>query len=207
MTAMFDQFLNFDLRIFEWVQTFNTNAVLTPILKVITTLGEGGIIFIIMALILMATKKYRKAGFAMIIALVVMVICNNLVLKEIFARPRPFNLEYDWWNEIYKYPEIVSKPSSFSFPSGHTSSAFAAAVAVLWYNRKIGIPTFIFAAIMGFSRIYVQVHYPTDVIAGAIVGIIYAFIGILIVKLIYPKFEILLDKVIQKIKPKKANDE
>ncbi len=207
MTAMFDQFLNFDLRIFEWVQTFNSNAILTPILKIITTLGEGGIIFIVMALILMVTKKYRKAGFAMLIALVVMVICNNVVLKEMFARPRPFNLTYDWWNEVYKYPEIVSRPSSWSFPSGHTSSAFAAAVAVLWYDRKIGIPTFVFAAIMGFSRIYVEVHYPTDVIAGAIVGIIYAFIGILIVKLIYPTFEKLLDKVTAKIKPKKANNE
>lgn len=207
MTAFFDHFLNFDLKIFEWIQTINSNAFLTPVLKIITTLGEGGIIFILMGLILLVTKKYRKIGFAMLVALVVMVVCNDFILKELFARPRPFNLEYDWWNEIYKYPEIVSRPDSWSFPSGHTSSAFAAAVAVLWYNRKIGIPTFIFAAIMGFSRIYVQVHYPSDVIAGAIVGIIYGMIGILVVKLVYPTFEKLLDKVLTKFNLKKANNE
>ncbi len=207
MTAVFDSFLHFDLRIFEWIQTFNSSAILTPILKIITTLGEGGIIFILMGLILLFTKKYRKAGFAMLVALAVMVVCNNLVLKELFARPRPFNLEYDWWNAVYKYPEIVSRPDSWSFPSGHTSSAFAAAIAVLRYDRKIGIPTTIFAAIMGFSRIYVEVHYPSDVIAGTIVGIIYAVIGIFVAKLLFPTFEKIFDNVMGKVFKKKAKDE
>lgn len=211
MTAFFEHFLHFDLSIFEWVQGIQ-NPALSAIFKVITSLGEAGIIFIILGLVLICTKKYRKIGFAVIIALLVMEVGNNLILKELFARPRPFNLEgYDWWNAVYKYPDIVSRPDSYSFPSGHTSSAFAAAIAVLWYNRKIGIPTTVFAFLMGFSRIYVEVHYPSDVIAGMIVGIIYAFIGILITKLLYPKveklFEKFLDPILDKFRKKKAVNE
>lgn len=202
MAHLFDRFLEFDLSIFQWIQTIQ-NPVLSVILKVITTLGEAGIIFILLAFVLLFIKKYRKIGFAVIVALLVMEIGNNLILKEIFARPRPFNLtgaEYDWWNEIYKFPEIVSRPSSWSFPSGHTSSAFAAAIAVLCYNRKIGIPVTLFAFIMGFSRIYVEVHYPTDVLFGILVGIIYALIGVLITKYLYPKIEKYLDAFFDKIK-------
>lgn len=205
MENVFDSFLHFDLSVFEFVQGIQ-NPVLSAILKVITTLGEGGIIFIALALILLVTKKYRKVGFAVMVALVVMLICNNFILKEIFARPRPFNITYDWWNEVYHFPDIVSRPNSFSFPSGHTSSAFAAAIAVLWYDRKIGIPTTIFAFIMGFSRIYVEVHYCTDVLAGMVVGIIYALIGVLIVHFVYPYFEKFLDTVLSKLKDKKAKN-
>lgn len=205
MAELFEPFLHFDLSVFEWVQTIQT-PILSAILKVITTLGEGGIIFILLALILLFTKKYRKAGFAMIVALGVMVICNNLILKEILARPRPFNLTFDWWNEVYKFPDIVSRPDSYSFPSGHTSSAFAAAIALVWYDKKIGIPTTIFAFIMGFSRIYVEVHYCTDVIAGMLVGIIYAIIGILIAKWLYPYFEKIFENILGKIKSRKAEN-
>ncbi|MGN0447742.1 MAG: phosphatase PAP2 family protein [Acutalibacteraceae bacterium] len=210
MTALFDSFLNFDLSVFEWIQSIQT-PILNAIMKVITTMGDEGIIFIAMALVLVFTKKYRKAGFTMLAALGIMLVCNNLVLKEIFERTRPFNLfaedsvKYALWggeNAKYVFPNIVEQPHSFSFPSGHTSSAFAAAIAVLWYDRKIGIPTTIFAFLMGFSRIYVEVHYCTDVIAGAIVGTIYALLAVLIAKYLYPVFEKLLDKVLAKVKKK-----
>lgn len=208
MTALFDPFLNFDLKIFEWIQTVQ-GTFLDKIMIAITTLGEGGIIFILLALALICTKKYRKAGVAVLVALVVMEIGNNLILKEIFARPRPFNLaeadpvKYAWWAEAYRFPGLVSEPSSYSFPSGHTSSAFAAAIAVLWYDRKIGIPTTVFAFIMGFTRIYVQVHYPTDVIFGALFGVVYALIGVLIMKALYPQLEKLFAKAADKRKAKK----
>lgn len=204
--SFFDSFLKFDLAVFEWVQSMQS-PVLNTIFKVITTLGDNGIIFILLGLILLCTKKFRKIGVAVLAALVVMEIGNNLVLKELFARPRPFNLdpaEYAWWHEIYRFPDIVKQPSSWSFPSGHTSSAFAACVAVLFYNRKIGIPAVIFAAIMGFSRIFVEVHYCTDVLAGALVGILYAFLGVLIAKLVFPYVDKLLNTVFEKLKGKKV---
>lgn len=231
MTTIFDAFLNFDLSVFEWIQSIQT-GILNTIMVVITTLGDEGIIFIAMALVLMFTKKYRKAGFAMILALIVMEVGNNLILKELIARPRPFYIfspdtipaDHKYfaeifekatqaverlpelaarWTETYNFPNLVDAPSSWSFPSGHTSSAFAAAIAVLWYDRKIGIPTTIFAALMGFSRIYVEVHYCTDVIAGALVGIVYALLGVLIAKFLFPVFEKLLNAVTEKVKSKK----
>ncbi len=192
--SFFDSFLDFDLKVFQWIQSIQS-PILNTIMTIITTLGDEGIIFIAMALVLMFTKKYRKAGFAMIIALLVMTLCNNVILKDLFARTRPFNLYIEnpgkyaeWGGELSKYffPNFVHAPSSYSFPSGHTSSAFAAAIAVLWYDRKLGIPTTVFAALMGFSRIFVEVHYCTDVIAGTIVGVIYALMGVLIVKYLYP---------------------
>ncbi len=207
MTAFFDSLLGFDLAVFEWVQSIQSHF-LTAIMTTVTTLGDEGIIFIVLGLVLLCTKKYRKAGVSILVALVVMLLLNNIVLKELIARPRPFNLDpetYDWWYEVYKYPYFnIHQPSSYSFPSGHTSSAFAAAIALLCHDRKLGIPTTIFAAIMGFSRIYVEVHYCTDVIGGAIVGIIYALIGVLIAKLVYPYVDKAFNAVAKKLKKKEA---
>ena len=226
MDAIFDSFLSFDLGVFEWIQNIHS-PILTSIMVIITTLGDEGIIFIVAGLVLFATKKYRKVGLAVLISLIVMLILNNLVLKELLERVRPFyifNLDalladkqafidagrlgkFDVmvekiqaltekypemaaeWLSKYQYPDFVEKLTSFSFPSGHTSSAFAACAAMLFLNKKIGIPAIVFAAIMGFSRIYVEVHYCTDVLGGAIVGIIYAVIGALIAKALYPFVE------------------
>ncbi len=209
---MFDSFLDFDLKVFEWIQGIQ-NEFLNYFMLVVTTLGDAGIIFIIIGLALFLTKKNRKAGFTMLIALLVMLICNDLFLKEFFARPRPFNLfetdpeKYSFWNEVYSYPHIViDKPKSFSFPSGHTSSAFAAAIALLWYDRKKGIPLTIFAALMGFSRIYVEVHYCTDVIAGVVSGLICALIGVFVAKFLFPFVEKGMSKLEEKAKKKKLGE-
>ena len=241
MDAIFDSFLSFDLGVFEWIQTIQ-NSILTTIMVVITTLGDEGIIFIAAGLVLFITKKYRKIGLAMLVSLVVMLVLNNLVLKEMLERVRPFYIfdleslladkqafidagrlsKFDTmvekiqdltekypemaaeWVAKYEYPHFVEKLTSFSFPSGHTSSAFAACAAILFLNKKIGIPAIIFAAIMGFSRIYVEVHYCTDVIGGAIVGIIYAVIGVLIAKALYPIVEKVLTAIKEKVFKKKA---
>ena len=210
--AFFDKFLGFDLAVFEWVQGIQ-GKVMTAIMVTITTLGDEGIIFIALGILFLFFKKYRKVGFAILIALVVMLLCNNIILKDLLARPRPFNLfiidpeAYSLWGgegAKYFFPELVHAPSSFSFPSGHTSSAFAAAFAILIYNRKIGIPMTFFAALMGFSRIYVEVHYCTDVIAGAFVALVYALIAAGIVKLIYPIFDKIFEAVMGKLFKKKA---
>jgi undecaprenyl-diphosphatase len=201
--------LNFDLSVFQWIQGIQ-NELLNALMVGITTLGNGGAIFIAIGLVLLFTKKYRKAGLAVIVALLVMLLCNDLFLKEFFARPRPFNLfdtdpeKYAEWGTRYIFPELVHKPSSYSFPSGHTSSAFAAAIALLWHNRKFGIPVTIFAALMGFSRIYVEVHYCTDVIAGVISGTICALIAVLIVKFLFPVVDKGVNKLTAKIKKEKA---
>jgi undecaprenyl-diphosphatase len=241
MDAIFNSFLSFDLGVFEWIQSIQS-PILTSIMVVITTLGDEGIIFIAAGLVLFATKKYRKIGLAMLLSLAVMVVLNNLVLKELLSRVRPFYLfdleglladkqafidkgrldkfemmvesikaataQYPEmaaeWLAKYQYPDFVEKLTSFSFPSGHTSSAFAACAAILFINRKIGIPAMVFAALMGFSRIYVEVHYCTDVIGGAIVGIIYAVVGVLLAKALYPVIEKIFALIKEKVFKKKA---
>ena len=240
MDAIFDSFLNFDLGVFEWIQSIQS-PILTSIMVVITTLGDEGIIFIAAGLVMAITKKYRKVGIAVLASLVVMLILNNLVLKEMLERVRPFYIfdleglladkqafidagrlsKFDVmvekigaltekypemaqkWLSTYHYPDFVEKLTSFSFPSGHTSSAFAACTAILFLNRKIGIPAMVFAALMGFSRIYVEVHYCTDVLGGAIVGIIYAVVGVLIAKALYPVVEKVLASLKEKFFKKK----
>lgn len=210
MLAVFDSFLNFDLSVFQWIQSIQ-NEFFDALMVGITTLGNGGAVFIALGLALLFTKKYRKAGLAVVVALLVMLLCNDLFLKEFFARPRPFNLletdpqKYAFWGKNYIYPELISKPTSFSFPSGHTASAFAAAVALLWHNRKLGIPITIFSALMGFSRIYVEVHYCTDVIAGVVSGTICAFIAVIIVKYLFPVVDRGFDNLYLKLKKNKSN--
>lgn len=207
MQAIFDSFLNFDLSVFQWIQSVQ-NEILDALMVGITTLGNGGAVFIAIGLALLFTKKYRKAGLAVLVALLVMLLCNDLFLKEFFARTRPFNLfetdpeKYAFWGKSYVYPELISKPTSFSFPSGHTASAFAAAIALLWHNRKFGVPVTIFATLMGFSRIYVEVHYCTDVIAGVVSGTICALAAVLIVKYLFPVVDKGIDRVSGKLKKK-----
>ena len=224
--------LNFDLSIFTFFQTYLMNPVLAFIMKVITTLGDDGIFFIILGLVMIFFKKTRKAGVVVLGSLLVMTLLNNELLKPIIERPRPYNLtrlpeaaaeaaaagkDFDWvglfgkidwtidrfpglaekWNAGYAFPEVVErmKPTSLSFPSGHTSSAFTFAMALTMVLKKKGpaIASFIFAFLMGISRIYVGVHYPTDVIMGAFVGILYAVIGYVIFSklydVVYPKIE------------------
>lgn len=201
---MLESVYHFDWNVFQLVEQYCWNPVLDIILKIITTLGEGGVIFILMAGVFFLfgffkkNEQYKKIGITVIISLLFMLIVNDVVLKGLIARPRPFN--FDWsqypWAGVFNYPEIISRPKSWSFPSGHSSSAFAAAFAVCFYNRKWGIPTFIFAAVMAFSRVYVHVHYCSDILAGAVVGIIYGIAGVIISKLVY---DIINEKIIMEI--------
>lgn len=208
--------LNFDLTIFKFFQDYIYQDWLTPIMKFVTDIGEGGIIFIVTGLILMCFKKTRKAGVVALGSLLIMSILNNEILKPIMNRPRPFNLVtndqtglfglIDWnidnlkelkqaWVDTYRFPWVVDEPHSLSFPSGHTSSAFAfvAGAAFVLKKWQFSVPAFVFAALMGITRIYVAVHYPTDVIAGAVAGILYAVIGYFVVgklyEVVYPKIE------------------
>lgn len=186
-----ESILNFDLAVFEWVRETLWNPVTDTVMTAYTHLGEGGIIWIILGAILLIPKKTRKAGIAVLASVIVMKVFNNLVLKDPIARPRPFNLLTGWegikefpelaarWAEEYIYPNLVDYPSSWSFPSGHTAAAFAAATGLTLATRKasVGIPVFIAAALMGFTRLYLHVHYCTDVIGGALAGIIYGIAG------------------------------
>ncbi len=190
----FSAFLNFDAAVFQWVEKIidhGISGILTPFLIFLTKLGDDGILWIVLAIVLMIFKKTRKAGFTMAGALIIMMVCNNLVLKNLFARPRPYVLEWpemaNGWKYLDVYP-LVEKLKSYSFPSGHASSAFAAATGLVVSKKPyLYIPGFILAALIAFSRIYVHIHYPTDVLFGALFGIIYGLIAIFVCRWIINK--------------------
>lgn len=177
---IFSAFTSFDWSVFQLVEKL-WNPVLDAIMIFITHLGDDGIFWIFLALILCVFKKTRKCGVLLLLGLGFASLINNLVLKQIFERPRPFN--FTGWPEPFNYPGLIERPTSFSFPSGHTSSSLGAATPLLIKaKKKLGIPVFILAVLIGFSRVYVHVHYPTDVIVGMIVGIIGGILAVVAFK-------------------------
>ena len=156
------------------IQDLN-NAFWDPIMIFFSTIGNNGMVWIGIAFVFLMIKRHRETGFAMAIALLLSLIVCNLVLKNIVQRPRPF-----WIDE-----QIVLKieaPGDFSFPSGHTFSSFAAAVAIFLCNRKFGCPALVLAASIAFSRLYLFVHYPTDVLASVVLGSCAGFLAVVAVR-------------------------
>ena len=142
----------------------------------ITHLGDAGIFWILLTLALLCTKKYRRAGVAMACALVLDLIFCNLLLKLLVGRLRPFAVNT-------AVALLVPPPLDASFPSGHTASSFAAAAA-LWaagYHR-MGAAALVLACAIAFSRLYLYVHWPSDVLAGAILGAVLGWSGAALVK-------------------------
>ena len=188
MNDLFNAFLPFDLSVFSWVQSIRTPA-LSAVLVFITQLGKWGAVFVALGVCLLFTRKFRKLGVAILLAIHVTELGNNFILKALFDRPRPFNLTMDWWTEVYRFPDLVSRPHSSSFPSGHAACAFAAAFTCLRYDRRIGAGVTVFACVMGFSRVYVGVHYCTDVLFGVLAGLLYAAVAVALTDFFAPRIE------------------
>ncbi|MBQ8279212.1 MAG: phosphatase PAP2 family protein [Roseburia sp.] len=157
-----------DGNILLWIQEYVRNDFLTPIFKFITSLGDEGFIWIAIAITLLFIKKYRKVGPMVGLSLLGSLLFNNTILKNIVCRTRPYKV-------IDTLTILIPEPGEFSFPSGHTSSSFAAGVVLfMMLPRKYGVPALILAFLIGISRLYVGVHYPTDVLGGMVMGTLIA---------------------------------
>lgn len=164
-----------DFQILDFIQTHIKNPVLDAFMPFITSLGNAGALWIIFAVLCLILKKYRKDGIALSVALILGFFLCNLILKNIFSRPRPFII--NTFTEL-----LISPPIGYSFPSGHSCASFAAATVLLKTTiKKIGIPAVIIAILIAFSRMYLYVHFTTDVIAGAVLGV---FCGIVAIKIV-----------------------
>ena len=155
---------------------------MTPIMEFISLLGKGGIALILFSLILMLIRRTRRYGSAMLIGLAVGAIAVNLWLKVVIARPRPYadvnGIYYPLWQMLGSHTE-----SDYSFPSGHTNAAFASMVPLfILGNKRWSWLALLFAFLMGVSRIFLVVHYPSDVLGGIITGTIAGLLGVLIAK-------------------------
>ena len=178
----------FDGAILSFFHTLAEGAgwLITPIANVLALVGDNGYLCFLAALILMLFPKTRKAGVCIVFAVGVGALITNLTIKEAVCRARPYmsgDLDFAYWWSFIGAPV----ESEFSFPSGHTTAAMAGAMAVCLNFRKLRfiIPALAYAVVMGMSRNYLMVHYPTDVIAGLIVGAIGGIAAFFITKLIY----------------------
>lgn len=177
---------SFDYDILHAVNESMRNSVLDFIMPWITKLGDAGIFWIALALILLIPKKTRRTGAAMAVAMVLGLIIGNGILKNVIARTRP----YDLANPVLsKSKLLVSPPTDYSFPSGHTLASFEAATAIYKDHTVYGFLAFVLAILIGFSRIYLQVHYPSDVLGGAILGFLLGLAGSSIVRTVSVKWK------------------
>lgn len=161
---MLQYLLSVDENILLWIQECMRNDVLTPFWIAVTTLGNGGLIWLIGSALLLISKKTRKIGIMALVALAFSVLIDNVILKNLVARTRPYEV-------VPGLTSLIGAQNDFSFPSGHMGSSFAAAVVMYrGLQKNVGVPALVFAFLMGFSRLYVGVHYPSDVISGALIG-------------------------------------
>lgn len=167
--------MKIELGILDFIQSYLRCDLLDTVMPLVTKLGDGGILWIACSLLLLVFPKTRRAGAAMAVSLGMEVLCCNVLLKPFVGRIRPCDV-----NEAVQL--LIPHPGGFSFPSGHTGSSFAAASALFFGRSRLGIPAFLLAAVIGFSRLYLYVHYPTDVFAGALIGIMLGWLGNMLVR-------------------------
>jgi len=176
-------FSGYDYAILDFMNTLAVNAggILTPVTKAITFLGEKGIIFFILAFILLLFPKTRKTGLCVFGAVCCGALITNIVLKDMVARVRPFLDEANEHYMDYKsFWDAVGSPaeSGYSFPSGHVTAAAAGMFALLFTRgKKMILPTVLVVGLMMFSRNYLMAHYPSDCLFALIIGIISALIA------------------------------
>ena len=169
---MLDTLLSLDGAALLWIQEFVRCELLTPLLSLYTQLGNAGIVRIVLSVVMLCFRKTRKAGALSLVAMLFGLLCTNVVLKHLVARPRP-------WLTVEGLNFLVVENDPNSFPSGHTCAAFAA--AGVWFRTLpktwMRWTALVLAVLMGFSRLYVGVHFPSDVVAGCLVGLLCAWLA------------------------------
>ena len=178
---------SFDLPILEWIAANLKCGFLEFLMPLITLLRDAGIFWILCSVVMILIPKTRKTGLAMGISLLIGLLVCNVTLKPLVGRIRPY--DYQWQFFQKEITLLVEGLHDFSFPSGHTIASFEAATALLIGNKKLGIPAMILAVLIAFSRLYLYVHYPTDVLVSIVLGIGIAFLGTFLVKKGYSIWE------------------
>ena len=165
--------MGIEIQILDWMQNIRTpfGDIIVPL---ISGLGNAGIIWIALTLVLLIIPKTRRSGLIMALALIADLILCNGILKNLVARTRPYDV-----NTVVNL--LIEKPVDYSFPSGHTAASFAAVTALyLAGEKKLWKPALVLSILIAFTRMYLYVHYPTDILGGRAVGIISGYIGFFI---------------------------
>lgn len=168
---MIEALMNTEKNILLFIQDVIRSPIMTPFFIVVTKLGNGGAIWIVIAVMLLFSKKKRRYGYMIMLSLLGSLLLNNLLLKNLVGRMRPYEI-------IGNLIPLIENPIDYAFPSGHTASSFAAA-AILYRKlpKRFGVPALILATLIGFSRLYLGVHYPSDVLYGMVSGVVISYIA------------------------------
>lgn len=169
-----------DFAILDFIYDHFRNPFLDKLMPFVSSLADNGIIWIVVAIVLLLVVKQRRNGITLSIALLIELIVCNLIMKPLVHRIRPYDINTS-------ISLLINPLLDYSFPSGHTAVSFAAATVLYSINKKWGICAFILAIIIGFSRLYLYVHFPSDVLLGAIFGILFGVASIFINRLIFKK--------------------
>ena len=179
----------FDSSILLWIQNNLRTGFLDPIMKALTMLGDKGMIWIAITLALLIVRKTRPLGVTCAVSMVIGLIVTNLIIKNWAARIRPYEL-------IPGLQCIVPLADDFSFPSGHATNSLACGWVLFRKTpKKYGVPALILAILISLSRLYVGIHYPTDVLGGVVIGICSAVLAMWLVPRLEKKFPDLTEKV------------
>lgn len=173
---------SFDLPILDWIQANLQSPLMDKIMPIITMFGDAGIFWMVCAFILFLIPKTRRTGLGMAFAMMMGLLICNVLLKPMVGRIRPYDYQIDVLGKtmdelLVAGKLLVDTPHDFSFPSGHTIASFEACVVLLMADKRLGIPATILAIAIAFSRMYLYVHYPTDVIVSVFLGSLFAIIG------------------------------
>lgn len=170
---MIETITNLDFSLLYLIQENLRSEWLDALCAFLSRAFQLGIPWLILGVVLFCFKKTRTAGVILVAAVALTFFFNEIAIKNAVGRERPCTID----------PSIqlaIERPTSYSFPSGHTASCFAAVGTLLFTFKKLGVPMLLFAAFMGFSRMYLFVHFPTDVLAGAAMGLLMAWVTVLI---------------------------
>lgn len=159
-----------ELAILDWIQAVFRCAFLDAVLPAVSWICNHGEVWIVLAAVLMLVPRTRRLGFGMAIALLIDFVCCNLVLKPLIGRVRPCDVNT-------AVALLVTRPSDASFPSGHTAISFTAVSALFCARSRLWIPSCVLAAVLAFSRLYLYVHWPTDILGGLFVGLAAGWAG------------------------------
>ena len=191
MEAVFQSqgLIDFEGSILLWIQNNLRSGFLDPIMKAITMLGDKGLIWILITLALLIARRTRKLGMMCAVSMVFGLVVTNLLIKNWAARIRPYEV-------VQGLKCIVPLADDWSFPSGHTTNSLACAWVLFRKTpKKCGVPALILAILIAFSRLYVGIHYPTDVLAGLVIGITSACLAMLLVPRLEKRFPKLAETV------------
>lgn len=160
---MTDWLTSVDLKILSWIHNTLSSGFLDRAMPWISFIGNGGMVWILAACLLLCTKRFRRSGILLLVGLAAGFLVGNLLMKPLIARVRPV------WP--YPVPALLAQvPAGYSFPSGHALSSFVSATILTRTNRKLGMFALPLAFLIALSRLYLYVHFPSDVLAGVLLG-------------------------------------